>query len=79
MLSIFLLFTIATGVTSYKMKEKNISILPSLIFYFKATPFISSFLFINILNGFNAPLLFSIIISLVIALVNYLLIKKIVW
>jgi hypothetical protein len=79
MLSIFLLFTVATGVTSYKMKEKSISILPSLIVYFKTTPFISSFLFINILNGFNVPLLFSIIISLVIALVNYLLIKKIVW
>jgi hypothetical protein len=78
MLSVFLLFTIATGVTAYRMKEKNVVILPSLIFYYKATPFISSFLLINILNGINVPIIFSIIISLIVAFVNYLLIKKLI-
>jgi hypothetical protein len=78
MLSVFLLFTIATGTIAYRMKEKNTAVLPSLIFYFKVTPFMSSFLFINIFNGINVSILLSIIISLIIAFVNYLLIRKLI-
>jgi hypothetical protein len=78
MLSIFLLFTIASSAVAYRMKKSKITVLPSLIFYFKVTPFMSLFLFINILNGFNASILISISISIIIAVINYLIIKRII-
>jgi hypothetical protein len=78
MLSVFLLFTIASGAVTFRMKKDKITILPSLLLYFKTTPFIILFLFVNIFNGFAVPLLFSIICSTIIAGVNYLLIKKII-
>lgn len=76
MLSVFLLFTIASGVTSYKANEKNATVLPSLILYFKTTPFIVFFLFVNILIGFHLSILLSIIISLGLALIDYLFVRK---
>lgn len=76
-LSVFLLFTIAIGVVISNQEKKDV--LPILPIYFRFTPFISMFLFINIFNGFGISLFFSVILSIVVAVINYLFVEKFIW
>lgn len=77
MLSVFLLFTIAVGIVVSNQDKKDV--LPVLSVYFRFTPFISMFLFINIFNGFGISLFFSVILSIAMAVINYLFVEKFIW